>query len=1097
MSLSDTFIRRPVLSTVCSILILMAGVISLPLLPIENLPNIAPPTIQVTANLPGADAVTVENAVTGPLEEQINGAPGMDYITSNSSGEGTSQINIFFDASTNADIDQVNVLNRVQTASSQLPQQVNAQGITVQQTSSTPLLVYNLTSTDGQFDASYLNGLYQLNLAYPLARAEGVGQVTVYGASNPAYRLWVDTEKLTRFNLNIADVMDALKSQNQIVVGGSVGGPPAPKGTKTTFPILVNGNLETVQEFEDLVLARGRSGQSAAKGPDGGLIRLGDVGRAEYAFQNFYQSGINGITGHPCIGFGVIQLPGSNAIKTAKAVDTVLEQFRSSLPPGVQLEKVFDQTDFINASIYGALDALRDAVVLVLLIIFLFLQDWKATMVPALALPIALLGALVFVKAFGFSINELTLLGIILATGLVVDDAIVVVEAVSVRIEAGDKPFAAASNAMKELTGAILATALVLLAVFVPVAFFPGATGVIYRQFALTIVFSIIVSTFNAISGKPLQSALLLGGGKTNPSGDRWIFIASGFGAAYGFLFGGLPWLLLFGGFGALVGANLQHIFHWFNGAFDRLAKAYARLLERAIRFRRILVSGLLGGVVLTALAFLTIPTGFVPTEDQGYGLGIIQLPPGASLEVTMDVADQARKILAKQPEVVSGEFIGGAGFNGGALNQGLFFFGLRPIDERTKKNQSAQAIIKSLNQDFQAIKGAKVLAQSPPAVPGFSAQGGLSFQFNDLSNGGYSFTELREMADELIAKAKSTGDYFNLYSQFVSDAPVWRLEPDRDRMATLNVDFSDAMQGLEAVYGGSFVNQTYENGQYRQVYVQAEGDQRDVIESLSNLYVTSLTGAQIPVSELVTVKLDSSPPIVSHYNLYRTVLIQGVNALGKSSGQAIDTLQSSFEQLSFNNIGMAWSALSRSEVAAGSLAALVFALGLVVVYLVLSAQYGSYIDPLIILMTVPLAILGALLFLVICGQVNNVYAQVGLVTLIGLAAKNGIMIVDLANQRMEAGMDAIEAASGAAQSRLRPILMTAAAALSGFFPLVVASGAGAMSQRSIGAVIFGGLLVATVLSLFVVPAFYVLMKKLETNWFPASHEQQEPLPQP
>ena len=688
------------------------------------------------------------------------------------------------------------------------------------------------------------------------------------------------------------------------------------------------------------------------------------------------------------------------------------------------------------------------------------------------------------------------MLGIILATGLVVDDAIVVVEAVSARIEAGDKPFAAASNAMKELTGAILATALVLLAVFVPVTFFPGATGVIYRQFALTIVFSIVVSTFNAISGKPLQSALLLGGGKTKPSGDRWIVIASAFGAAYGFLFGGFPWLLLFGGVGALAGANLQRIFDWFNAAFDRLAKAYGRLLEKAIHFRRILVSGLLGGVVLTGLAFVAIPSGFVPTEDQGYGLGIIQLPPEASLEATMDVAGQARKILAKQPEVVSGEFIGGAGFNGGSVNQGLFFFGLKPIDERTKKSQSAQAIIKSLNQEFRAIKGAKVLAQSPPAVPGFSAQGGLSFQFNDLSNGGYSFTELLQMADQLIAKAKESGDYFNLYTQFVSDAPVWRLEPDRDRMASLDVDFATAMQGLEAVYGGSFVNQTYENGQYRQVYVQAEGDQRDVIESLGNLSVTSLTGAQIPVSELVTVKLDSAPPIVSHYNLYRTVLIQGVNALGKSSGQAIDTLQSTFQRLNFNNIGMAWSALSRSEVAAGSLAALVFALGLVVVYLVLSAQYGSYIDPLVILMTVPLAILGALLFLVMRGQVNNVYAQVGLVTLIGLAAKNGILIVDLANQRMEAGMEAIEAASGAAQSRLRPILMTAAAALSGFFPLVVASGAGAMSQRSIGAVIFGGLLVATVLSLFVVPAFYVLMKKLEANWFPASSDAPEPLPE-
>jgi HAE1 family hydrophobic/amphiphilic exporter-1 len=817
------------------------------------------------------------------------------------------------------------------------------------------------------------------------------------------------------------------------------------------------------------------------------------VGRAEYAFQNFNQQAVNARTGYPCVGFGVIQLPGSNAISTAKAVDAVLTSFSNTLPPGVVLEKVFDQTDFINASIEGALDALRDAVVLVLLIIFLFLQDWKATAVPALALPIALLGALIFVKAFGFSINELTLLGIILATGLVVDDAIVVVEAVSARIEAGDRPFQAASNAMKELTGAILATALVLLAVFVPVTFFPGATGVIYRQFALTIVFSILVSTFNAITGKPLQSALLLGGGKTEPRGLRWTLIGGAFGGIYGAMAGGWILSLVLGGLGALVGTFLMPIFTAFNAGFDRLARAYGRALKLVIRLRRLVALVLLGGIVLTGVAFTAIPTGFVPTEDQGYGLGIIQLPPQASIEATMEVATRAQAILAKEDEIISGEIVGGAGFNGGSLNQGLFFFGLKPIDERSGKGQSAQAIIDRLNQEFRTIPGALVLAQSPAAVPGFSAQGGLSFQSNDLSNGGYSPTDLSQMAGKLIAAARATGDFGNLYTQFISDAPVWRLDVDRDRMASLNIDYGQAMQVLGTINGGSFVNQTYENQQYRQVYVQAEGSKREVVQSLNNLYVPDRTGKLIPLTNVVKVRLDSAPPIISHFNLYRTVLIQGVEAMGRSSGQAIDSLMATFRQLNLSNIGSDWSALTRSEVQAGSLAVLVFALGIVVVYLVLSAQYGSYIDPLIILMTVPLAMLGALALLVLRGQVNNVYAQVGLVTLIGLAAKNGILIVDLANQRMEQGLPASEAAIGAASSRLRPILMTAMAALAGFFPLLVASGAGALSQRSLGAVIFGGLLVATALSLFVVPSFYVLMKQLEAAWFPASR-QTDPL---
>ena len=1082
MSLSDTFIKRPVLSTVCSILILLAGVISLPLLPIENLPNIAPPTIQVSANYPGADALTVESAVTGPLEENINGAPGMDYLTSFSTDEGSSQLNVFFKAGSNADIDQVNVLNRVQTATPQLPNSVSEQGVTVQQTATSYLLVYNLTSSQGQYSRNYLNGLFQLNLLYPLSRSPGVGQVNVFGASSPAFRLWVSPKKLVRFNLSASDVVKSLQSQNQVVIAGSVGGPPSLPSNATTLPLLVEGNMKTVEEFENLILA---------KSADGGLIRLKDVGHAEYGFQSFYSSAINAISGHPCVGFGVIQLPGTNAIDTAKGVDQVLLEFERTLPPGVKLEKVFDQTDFINASIEGALDALRDAVVLVLLIIFLFLQDWKATAVPALALPIALLGALIFVNAFGFSINQLTLLGIILATGLVVDDAIVVVEAVSARIEAGDPPFIAASKAMGELTGAILATALVLLAVFVPVTFFPGSTGVIYRQFALTIVFSILVSTFNAITGKPLQSALLLGGGKTEPRGPLWTVIGGLFGGTYGALAGGWIASLLLGGLGAVIGTFLMPIFNTFNAGFERLAQTYQRMLVQVIHWRRGVAALLLGGVVATGLAFTAIPTGFVPTEDQGYGLGIIQLLPQASLEATMKVAAEAQAIIAKEADVVSGELVGGAGFNGSSVNQGLFFFGFRPIEERQGKEHGAAAIIARLNKQFSQIQGGLVFAAPPPAVPGFSAQGGLTFQFNDLSNGGYSPTELAQLADTLMAKARTTGNFDKIYTQFISDAPVWRLRVDRDRLGSLDIDYGQAMDTLGTLMGGSFVNQTYEQGQYRQVYVQADASNRSLVDDLRNLYVESRTGKLIPLSNVVTARLDSAPPIIMHYNLYRTVLIQGIEAAGRSTGQAIDALMTSYRSLNFTNIGQAWSGLTRSEVQAGSLAALVFALGIVVVYLVLSAQYGSYIDPLIILMTVPLAMLGALAFLVLRGQVNNVYAQVGLVTLIGLAAKNGILIVDLANQRMEQGLSASEAAKGAAASRLRPILMTASAALSGFFPLVIASGAGALSQRSLGAVIFGGLLVATVLSLFVVPALYVLMKNLEAEWFPASQQVQ------
>ena len=734
------------------------------------------------------------------------------------------------------------------------------------------------------------------------------------------------------------------------------------------------------------------------------------------------------------------------------------------------------------------IDALGLAIVLVLLILFLFLQDWRATVVPSLAIPISLIGTFAFVKIFGFSINQLTLLGLVLATGLVVDDAIVVIEAVEKNLEKGMRPRQAAMECMGELFGALVATALVLMAVFVPVAFYPGGIGIIYKQFALTIAFSIAISAFNALTFSPMLSALLLRSQKSAPPG-RLVGLVGGVvvGLAFGRFsaasFGSITYVVGVV-IGVLAGANLVWIFNRFNAFFARLERGYASLVAALIARRRWILVGLGGGIALTLFAFSALPSAFIPEEDQGYGMGIIQLQNGASLSQTQATALEVAKVLKAESEIIAGSVVSGYGFNGASPDQGVFFFGFKPLEERSGADQKAPAIVNRLNAKLSQISSGMVVAAQPPAIPGFSAQGGFYFQFNDLSNGAFSFNELNDQAKQLIQAGTASGGFSTLYTQFIPSAPAFGLKIDRSILGALNVDFQQAMQTIAVLAGSNYSGLTYESGQVRNIYVQAAAENRSSLEDVLSYYVRSKDNKLVQVSEFASAELTSAPPVISHFNLYRTILIQGAEAIGTSSGQALTKIQDLFHAQEFNNIGYAFTGLAALQLSAGNASVLVFGLGILVVYLVLSAQYESYVTPVIILMTVPLAMLGALAFLALRSIDLNIYAQVGLVTLIGLAAKNGILIVEVAEQHMKEGMTAAEAAIASAESRLRPILITAIAALAGFLPLVVATTAGANSQQSLGTVIFGGLLVATVLSLGVVPPFYVVVKALEARWF-------------
>jgi HAE1 family hydrophobic/amphiphilic exporter-1 len=1035
LSIADTFIRRPVLATVVTVLILLVGGIAVPLLPIEQLPELAPVQVQVTASYTGADAATVENTVTNVLEREINGVEGMDYLTSSSTNTGQSTINIVFRPGQDKDLAQVNVQNRVAVAQPQLPGEVNDLGVTVRAQSPSTLLVYRFYTEDDRYDGLFLNNYVDLFILDEVKRINGVGNAQIFGAGRYAMRLWLDPAALAKQGLTPGDVVKALQEQNIQIGGGAIGAPPTPSEQGYQFTVRLPGRLSEARQFENLILKVGAGGN---------LVRLRDVGRAELGSEN-YGFDVKA-DDHLAAGLLVYQLPGSNALDVANAIRERMAELQLSFPPGLKAEIVFDTTEFVQVSLREVLVTLLQAIALVLLILFVFLQSWRATVIPAIAIPVSLVGAMAFLLLFGFSINSLTLFGCILATGLVVDDAIVIVEAITAKIDQGMRPRLAALDAMGELSGAVISTSLVLMAVFIPVAFFPGTTGKIYQQFALTIAFTVLVSTLNALSFSPAMAALLL----RSSGSDR--------------------------------GGRLDWFFQRFNDLLARVIEGYRRLVGGLIRARYLVLTLFVAGLVLLVGMFRLIPTGFVPPEDQGYFIGIVQAPDGVSLPYTQAVMAKTNTLLSEFPEIKSTFLIAGFGFDGAAPNRGVFFATLTPWDQRQGVKASVFGLLPRVNQALQQIQEARVIAFNAAAVPGFSPTGALEMQLLDRSGGQLTIDDFLANSQEVIAAANQSPAAAGVFTQFTASAPQIQVELDRDRLKAMDVDLAEAQSALGTYLGSRYVNDFSFGGRNYRVFIQADAPFRDNPADIEAIYVRSKTGTMVSLAEVVNRQELVGPATINHFNLFRSIKLEGQPAPRASTGQLIQAMTQAHTQAALPSVGQAWQGTAKEELAAGGAAAIIFGLGLAVVFLVLAAQYENYVDPIIILLTVPLAILGALIFLWLRGLALNVYAQVGLVMLIGLASKNAILIVEFANQARAQGLGLVPAAINAAQQRFRPIVMTSISSLAGFFPLLVATGAGSSSRWSVGYTVFGGLLVATVLSLLVVPVLYVVLKGL-ADW--------------
>ncbi len=1026
----DTFIRRPILASVCSLVLILAGAIAIPTMPVAQYPALAPPQVNVSAFYTGANAQEVETSVTTPLEQAINGVPGMLYMTSTSTNSGVSTITVTFDVTRDQDVAAVEVQNRVNQALGRMPAEVRTTGITVQKQATGFVMAVGVFAEKGEYDSLFLSNYLDVYVKDALKRVPGVSDVMIFGERKYSMRLWLDPDRLAARGITAGDVVSALREQNVQVAAGAIGQAPAPSGQMYQLSVRAIGRLREASEFDNIILKAGEGGS---------LVRLRDVGRAELGAET-YSSQLR-FQGVEAVGFGVIQLPTANALDVEHAVEAEMERLAARFPPGMRYLVSFNTTDVVEESIAEVLKTLAMAIALVVLVIFAFLQTWRSTIIPAITIPVSLVGAFAFVKVMDFSINTLTLFGIILATGIVVDDAIVVIENIERHIQQYKKTARqAASDAMREVFGAVIATGLVLVAVFVPVAFFPGTTGRLYAQFSMTIAFAVALSVFNAVTLTPALSALLL---------DR-------------------------------ESHEKGRFFTLFERGVASGTSAYVRALRRGMRVRWAFVALFVVALGATWWMYQVVPRAFVPEEDQGYFMVQVQAPAGASLEYTGSVAKQAEKIILADPDVMALFSVMGFSFGGAAPNSGIMFVRLKEFKDREGDEHSVQAILGRLGWRLFGLPGAIVVGFQPPSIPGLSRFGGFEFQVLDQT--GTDIVRLAQATQAVAAAGNQSPTLRGLFSSFTANDPQLQVTIDRQRALAVGLPLGEITSAMQIFLGSQYVNDFEFNNRAYRVYVQADQRFRASPQALRQLYARTRDGEMVPLDQVVDVREVTAPQVISHFNLFRSATINGSAARGVSSGEALREMERLADATLPEGMGYAWSGISLEETKAGRQSFLIFGLALLLVYLTLAAQYESLVLPFIVLLGVPLAVLGALGAQWSRGLANDVYCQVGLVMLVGLAAKNAILIVEFAEQLRGRGLSIVDAAIEASRLRLRPILMTSLAFILGVLPLVFATGAGQIARHSVGTAVAGGMLVSTFLNLVFIPILYVVVQTMRRS---------------